>query len=351
MSRLSFLKSLNRNTILIAIAIIGILITGGLIYANQNPGQFPFLQLGMSDDAIAKKALDYLNKEVLAGQSPASLVSVSTESGLIKIKIKIDANEYDSYVTKDGKLLFPQVFNMSPATDQAGQNNGNNTASAQTCESLPKSDKPALEAFVVSRCPYGLQMQRMMAEAIKNSPDLAQYVKVRYIGAVSSDGKTITSMHGDAEAQENLRQICIRDEQASKYWSYASCQMKSGDTAGCEKSTGVDSAKLASCISDPSRGVAFAKVDFDLATKNNASGSPTLVLGETTVQEFDASGKPTFGGRSADEMKQLLCCASGEKLGFCSKTFTTAEAATSFSATYESSDSSASSGTNCAPAQ
>ena len=272
MSRLSFLKSLNRNTILIAIAIIGILITGGLIYANQNPGQFPFLQLGGSNDAIAKKALDYLNKEVLAGQSPASLVSVSTESGLIKIKIKIDANEYDSYVTKDGKLLFPQAFNMAPATDQAGQNGGNNNASAQTCESLPKSDKPVLETFVVSRCPYGLQMQRMMAEAIKNSSDVAQYVKVRYIGAVSSDGKTITSMHGDAEAQENLRQICIRDEQASKYWSYVSCQMKSGDTAGCEKSTGVDSAKLASCISDKNRGVAFAKVDFDLATKNNASG-------------------------------------------------------------------------------
>jgi hypothetical protein len=40
-------------------------------------------------------------------------------------------------------------------------------------------------------------------------------MKARYIGTVS--GTTITAMHGEAEAKENLRQICIREEQSTKY--------------------------------------------------------------------------------------------------------------------------------------
>lgn len=328
-----FKLNLNRNTVLLGVAVIGIVITGALIYINQNPNQFPFLNLGMSNDAIAKKSLDYLNTTVLAGQAQASLVSVSEESGLVKIKIKVGASEYDSYATKDGKLLFPQAFNMEPATSKNTDNN--QVASAQSCDALPKTDKPQLEAYIVSRCPYGLQMQRMMADAIKNIPDLAQYVKVRYIGEVS--GNTITAMHGEAEAKENLRQICIREEQPDKYWSYVSCQMKaSGTETSCEKSTGVDSAKLSSCISDSNKGVAYAKVDFDLATKYNASGSPTLVLGGTQVSEFDSSNQPIFGGRSSEEIKSIVCCGSNSQAGFCSTKLSTDEAATSFSATYES---------------
>jgi len=340
----------NRNTILLGIAVLGILITGVLIYVNQNPGQFSFLGGGLSKDAIAKKSIDYLNTSVLAGQSQATLVSVSEESGLVKIKMKVGTSEYDTYATKDGKLLFPQAFNMEPAaaTQQPADNNSP-TVTAQSCESLPKTDKPQFEAYVVSRCPYGIQMQRMMADAIANIPDLADYVKVRYIGAVS--GNTITAMHGDAEAKENLRQICIRDEQNSKYWSYVSCQMKAGDTAGCEKSTGIDSAKLSGCVSDAKRGVAYAKEDFDLATKYNATGSPTLILDGVEVAEFDSNNQPIFGGRSSEEIKSIVCCGSKTQPSFCSTKLTTSEAATSFSATYGSSGDSGSTGTNCAPAQ
>lgn len=335
---------LSRNAILTGVAVLAILITGVLIYANQNPGAIPFLQLGLSNDVLAKKGIDYLNTNVLSGGSEATLVSVSEESGLVKIKLKIGESEYDSYITKDGRLLFPQAFTMEIA--EKNQQN-NETASAQTCESLPKSDKPMLEAYVVSMCPFGIQMQRMMAEAIKAAPELADYVFVRYIGALSADGKTITSMHGEDEAKENLRQICIRDEQKSKYWKYMSCYMKAGKASDCQKSAGIDSAKLNGCISDSNRGVAYAKEDFDLASQYGASGSPTLVLGGTTVEEFDSSGSPNFGGRSADEIRQVVCCGANSQPSFCSKKLTTEQAAASFSETYLSPNSSENSAANC----
>ncbi len=347
-----FKMNLDKNTVLLGIAVIGIIITGILIYANQNPSQFSFFNLGfgMSNDAIAKKSLDYLNTTVLAGQSQASLVSVSEESGLVKIKIKIGTSEYDSYATKDGKLLFPQAFNLEPATSQqAGQNNQTAKKDIEEAKaSLKKSDNPIVEAYVVSRCPFGLQMQRVMADVIKNIPELAKNMKVRYMGSVS--GNTITAMHGEAEAKENLRQICIREEQPEKYWDYVSCQMESGDTAGCEKSTGINSTQMSSCISNASKGVAYAKKDFDLSAKYNVQGSPTLILGDSQISEFD------FGGRSSEALKTAVCAAFNSEPGFCSKTLNTAESAASFSETYSSANSGSSgnsgaNGTNCAPAQ
>ncbi|MEK7658681.1 MAG: heavy-metal-associated domain-containing protein [Patescibacteria group bacterium] len=197
---------------------------------------------------------------------------------------------------------------------------------APATKTLEKSDNPVLEAYVVSRCPFGIQMQRIMADVVKNIPSLANNVKVRYMGAVSNG--TISSMHGSAEAQENLRQICLREEQPNKYWSYVSCQMKSGDTTGCETTAGVDASKLNVCVSDSSRGLVYAQKDFDLNSKYQVQGSPTLILNGQQVSEFN------FGGRTSDAVKSVICSGFNNQPGSCSTKLTTANAATSFSATY-----------------
>ncbi len=321
-------KKMNRKTILIAIVVIAIIITGVLIYVNSNHGFSLPTIFGKSDSQIGKEVVDYINNNQLS-QTQATLVSVSETSGLVKVKIKIGTTEFDSYATKDGKLLFPQAFDMSAKKTSASTdpNASANNGSAPT--SVTKTDSPMLESFVVARCPYGLQMQRAIADAVKNIPSLAQYIKVRYIGAVS--GNTITSMHGDAEAKENLRQICIREEQPAKYWTYIACQMKAGDTTGCETSTGVDSAKLSACISDTNKGVAYAKKDFDLNSKYKVSGSPTSILNGAQISEN------SFGGRSSDGVKSMVCAGFKTQPSFCSTKLNTAAAAVSFSATYSSS--------------
>jgi len=170
-----------------------------------------------------------------------------------------------------------------------------------------------------------------MADAVARVPELGNYIKARYIGAVS--GNTITSMHGEEEATENLRQICIREEQSDKYWKYVSCFIKAGDSAGCLTSSGVSSSKVSTCMSDINKGVAYATKDFTLAEKYNVSGSPTLILGDANVDE---SG---FGGRSSDAIKEIVCCASNSEPSFCSQTLNTASAASSFSADYAGSGS------------
>ena len=345
-----FKLNFNKNTILILIAVIGIVVTGVLILANYNTGNFSFkIGSGLSKDDIAKKSVDYINKNLLNGQT-AVLVSANEESGLIKLIIKIDNSEFDSYATKDGKFLMPyKAIDMDEKTEESAPEE-NNAPSAeniqQTCESLEKKDNTVVEAYVVSKCPYGLQMQRVLADVVKNAPDLTKNIMVRYMGAVSN-GK-ITAMHGDAEAQENLRQICIRDEQKNKYWNYISCHIKAGDVNGCLTSAGIDQGKLNSCMTDNNKGLAYAQKDFDLNAKYNITGSPTLILNGGKISES------SFGGRTSEALKSIICCSSNNKPGICSATLNTAPAAPSFSEGYSSAGSgsaSTASAANSVPAQ
>jgi len=357
----SFLKKIDKNAILVGIAIIAVVVTGVLIYANSNHSFKVLSFFGKSDKELGTEAVDYINNNKLS-QTPASLLSTSEESGLVKIKIKIGTNDFDSYVTKDGRFLIPVgnglPIDMKPAKAVAATPKAvtpsadTTTAPAQTAASVQKTAKPILEAFVVSSCPYGLQMQRAIADAVKNIPALAADIKIRYIGSV--DNGKISSMHGQEEADENLRQICIREEQPAKFYNYISCYMKKatgtmangmplGDSPSCQASTGVDTAKLSACVSDKTRGLAYAQKDFDLSNKYNVQGSPTLILDGTQVDET------SFGGRSSDGVKSIICAASKTQPSFCSTKLNTASAAASFSATYASGSGSTGSAA-CAPA-
>jgi len=197
----------------------------------------------------------------------------------------------------------------------------------QVCANTTKSNKPLLEAFVVSRCPFGLQMQRIMADMISEIPQSKDYLKARYIGSIANG--TITSMHGNEEAQENLRQICIREEQPEMYWDYARCYMKEGKSSECLKSLSIDVDTLDSCTNDSARGLAYAQEDFDLVDKFKVTGSPTLIMNDKVVSEFDFA-TDTTNGRSPEALKELLCCGFNVQPPFCSQELNTTPAITMF---------------------
>ena len=200
----------------------------------------------------------------------------------------------------------------------------------QVCVNMTKSNQPLLQAFVVAKCPFGLQMQRIMADIISESKDTEKYLKVMYIGSVDAENSTIKAMHGNEEAQENLRQICIREEQSDRYWDYVSCYMREGKTADCLKSESIDVDELNSCTNDSARGVAYAQKDFDLANKFRITGSPTMLMNDQIVKESDFATNTT-NGRSPEAVKDLLCCGFKEEPSFCSQKLNESRAATMFS--------------------
>lgn len=276
-----------------------------------------------------QKAIDYINNNILKGQGTVSLKETQEVSGLYKIKITFEQQQQDTdaYITKDGRYLFPVMQGNPIDLDENPTIGDSNASQITSCESLKKADKPILEAFIVSQCPYGTQMQRVLSKVVE-SVDLRDNIKVRYIGSIS--GNKITSMHGDEEAQENLRQICIREEQNNKYWDYTFCYIKKGETEKCLSSTGVDKNALSACMSDDSRGLKYAKEDFELSEQYGVQGSPTLVMGDNQIDEF------SFGGRTADALKTIICCAFNNKPSLCSQELSKDSAAVGFSETYSS---------------
>jgi len=329
---------IDQNFILVVVAVLVIAIGGYLAFGGGDLSKVLSFKKGLSNDEIAQKSIDYLNNEILKGQSTASLVSIGEESGLVKIKIKIGSNEFDTYATKDANLLFPQVFNMKENKDNSA-NNDEDDSNKITKADIKKVDKPVLDAFVVSKCPYGLQMQRVLADVVKSGPVLSSNIVIRYIGAISN-GK-ITAMHGDAEAQENLRQICIRDEQNSKYWNYINCHIKKGDVDSCLASAGVNKTMVDSCMADPNKGLKYAQVDFDMQNKYNVTGSPTLIMQDGQISESE------FGGRTSEALKTMICSAFNAQPSACSVKMNTVAAASSFSETYASTNTGSSGSASC----
>jgi hypothetical protein len=222
----------------------------------------------------------------------------------------------------------------------------NSNTNVNAPQEVAKSDKPVAEAFIFSYCPYGLQMQRVLAEVVNSASALQSNIKIMYMGSIS--GGKVQAMHGDQEAVENLKQICIREEQPTKFYPYLNCFIKEeGKSDECSTAAEIDTTKLKACTTDPNKGLKYAQADFTASEKYGVSGSPTLILNGQKVSEYD------FGGRTAQAVKTLLCCGFNQPPEICSTDISTAQAAPSFSTTYAGSGggTSNSGGTNCAPAK
>jgi hypothetical protein len=311
-------------------------------------GLFLFLKFSKSGsvdlNTMKTKTIPGLVKKVVNNPSTkVEVLSVKEVSGLVEFELTVAGQKYTSYVSKDGKLLFTSGIKVDDLNKAQKSATGSKPAAPAE---IKKAENPDVTAFIVANCPYGLQMQRAFKLAIAEQPDLESNLSVRYIGSVEN-GK-ITAMHGDQEAQENLKQICMREEQKEKYWPYVSCYMQEGKTEECLTSSGVNVTNLNACTSDAGRGLKYAQADFDLANKYSVSSSPTLLANNTqVVSEFD------FGGRNPNAIKDVVCAASKTKPGYCSGTLSKNDVAVALSKTDESAPSTAAqqSGSGSNPAQ
>lgn len=323
-----------KNLIIAVLAALCLGMVGYFIWAGD-------MFHSISKDKAVEQALAHINEKMLAGTNVTAVIVGQAEEDkalyrFYRFKVKIGEKEIPSYVyvTQNGKLLFPESQEIVAKDTQASK--------PVSCETVTKADKPLIEAFIVSQCPYGLQMQRILAEIVKSNGAFSDNINISYIGAVT--GGKITAMHGDKEAQENLKQICIREEQKDKFYSYLACYMKKGETDKCLTEASVNKALLNTCTTDPNKGLKYAAADFAKADSYGVQGSPTLFLNGQKADEF------TFGGRTAQAVKEMVCCAFNQKPDFCDTELTKDDAAVGYSEQYSSGSGASTDAANCAPA-
>jgi len=108
------------------------MIGGAGVYLLQNQNQNSGI---LSSQQAAQTAMDFINQTIEEENVTASLMDVIEESGVYKIHLKIAESEYESYITKDGKILFSFGFDVEeqPAQEEQKEQEVENLDSFAQC--------------------------------------------------------------------------------------------------------------------------------------------------------------------------------------------------------------------------
>ncbi len=208
-------------------------------------------------------------------------------SGLYRIAITVDDQKVDSYMTKDLKKFIPQLLDM----DEMEKENSGEAENTPATEVQAKNEKPVVELFVMSHCPFGTQIEKGILPVVETLGDKMD-MTIKFVDY---------AMHGKKEVKEQLRQYCIQKNEPQKFMTYLSCFLEDGDAARCDKVLGVNTVMLNQCVAatdktyavtelleDKSRWVSGQFPQFNVHKEDNekygVQGSPMLVINGEVIQ-------------------------------------------------------------------
>jgi len=317
-------KFAGKSNLLLALgAVVIILIVVAVI--NFGGGIFKF-EKNLTPDQAKAKAEDFINKNLVQGTT-ASITEVTDYSkSLYKLKVKVGTNEIDSFISKDGKEFFPQSMKVDEALADSTTDSSANTQAPVIPADLVKSDKPKVEVFVMSHCPYGTQIEKGIVPVMETLGDKAD-IQIKFVNYI---------MHDLIEVEDNLRQYCIGTEQADKYTAYLKCFLKAGDYKGCISSTGIDQKKLDACYSATDKKY---KVMANFNDKSTWNGSfPPFAVHEAENTAYGVQGSPTLvingkqveANRDSASLLATVCAAFNNKPAECDAKLSSASPSAGF---------------------
>jgi glutaredoxin len=263
-----------------------------------------------ADDA-GHKATDYINDYLLQAGYNAEFMEANESNGVYMVSINITGPEgstiYDSYVTKDGDLLFVSAVDISQKPQTA------DTQQPASTE-VPKTETPNVKMFVMAYCPYGQQAESGLGPAIEaiglDNIDFEPHFVIysNYNGGGPNycfDNESLyCSMHGINEIREDTRQMVVWKYWPDKWWDYV-------NKVNADTST--------SNIEDKWAGIADSVgLDSDEIQQKFDAEALELLAGEVALNaEYGVRGSPTVfindmqysGGRAPENFKAAICDA------------------------------------------
>lgn len=280
----SLTDKIRENPWVVATLVLGIIVVILLVGGFSGKSSMTGATVGVADaDEVQSKVLAFVNSQV---DEPVEVVQTTMKNGLYEIVINYQGNEIPLYVTSDGENLVQGVTPFEQLMQAAEAQNNQETQPA----TVTKSDKPVVELFVMSHCPYGTQAEKGILPVFKLLGDKIDS-SIKFVYYV---------MHGETEVYEQLNQYCIETEQPDKYYDYLTCFLGDGNGDACLTQAKVDKAKLKTCTDkvDTEFSVTANLEDTDsylsgryplfnihanLNTQYGIGGSPTLVINGVTV--------------------------------------------------------------------
>ncbi|MDD5086654.1 MAG: hypothetical protein PHV16_02785 [Candidatus Nanoarchaeia archaeon] len=179
---------------------------------------------------------------------------------------------------------------------------------------MPKMEKPVVDVFVMSHCPYGTQIEKGILPVLRLLGDKIDF-NMRFV---------YYAMHGEVEVNEQTLQYCIQKEYNDKYLDYLECFLKEGKTEECVEEVGLKG-QLDDCIAQTDEEFKMTEklndkttwmgnyppfdIDKELNEKYGVRGSPTLVI----------NGVVASASRDPASLLDAICTGFIEKPEECSE--------------------------------
>jgi len=221
----------------------------------------------MPSGKAANNLVNFLNDKVGGG---ITIQSVSSLGSIYQVNILYQGQEMPIYVSNDGKYF---IQSISPIISSSSSDSGSQT------QEIPKTDKPVVDLYVMSFCPYGNQAENTMYPVYNLLKNKMQF-NVHYI--VSISGTTVSSLHGQKEVDEDMREACVLNESGmDKWWKFITyVNNNCGSDGSCweaaAKNASLDTTKIKTCVTN--KGLALMKADEAASAQAGAGGSPTLII-------------------------------------------------------------------------
>ena len=250
-----------------------------------------------------------MEKLVADSGGAATVGDVILDGDLYKVTILVDGKDQPIYVTKDGTKIIQNVTSFDEIEKQKSVANTNANQVKPQAVSTSKADKPTVDLFVMSYCPFGIQMEKGILPVIATLGDKIDY-HLRFISY---------SMHGDKEMSENLRQYCIQKTQSEKLSTYLGCFLKKGEGTSdiCLSSSGIDVAGIVACVAQTDSQFDIAKDATDKSTWSNGQ-YPAFNVDKEANDKYGVQGSPTLvingivdnvAGRDSASLLKSICSA------------------------------------------
>ena len=263
----------------------------------------------ITPNQAAERAENYLSEHIYSEKSGFTVsagkdisrdgdfyvVPMVIERGGQPVRLVPGQKEFYVYVTLTGGSIVAAGSKTNPVfnLDESPKAKAERLRKTPTVPDVPKSKQPSFDVFVVSGCPYGVQIEKPLRSVVEHFGETPLPLKLHYLTSPGEDSKRCyqgyCAMHGTSEAKEDSRQTCIAAQQADKLWPYltafnAACSIRQPDLDQCAetaaKAAGVDWPKVQSCLKNDLK--ALRKADYELGQKYKAAGSPTVVINGTT---------------------------------------------------------------------
>ncbi len=334
-------------------ALVGLMLTPQPIQTTTNTTNTISNQGNQpTNEEVSSKTVDYITNNLLedgVSIKTTKIEKVGDSLYLLSFDLFKDdnkVNEAQLYVTSDLK----NIVITNPITGQVQLLDMTKPLpkpepSAESKElDLTKTEKPVVELFVMSYCPFGTQMEKGLLPVYNLLKDKVDF-KLKFV---------YYSMHPTrGEVEENLLQRAIEvKEGTDKLWSYLAEFLKDGDSDRALEAVGLKKEDLQETIDslDADYNV-LAELNnkehwlngkfplFNLDKTDNekygVQGSPSIIINGTKIEPpFKFNGQEftieTGFPRNPDFLRSLICSSFNEQPEECNTELSTESPSSGF---------------------